>query len=195
MKKNDLSTARAALDAAEAELVAMRQRQDATRARLAELQAELAQREADRRQAVISGTDETAALADLARIRQRLEHGTGNLALLAEAEAERERAVFLAEGALHAAMTAERWRRFEAARAELWEALARLAPPLLTAGVAVGKPWTGNMARLFEEFDRDFSRIITNPAPPPELRAGGHLSPHITHERRTQEAGGDFFPI
>lgn len=195
MKKTELTAAREVLTQAEAELLAMRGRQDATRAKLAELQAELAQREADRRQAVISGADETAALADLARIRQAIEHTEGNLALLGEAEGEHERAVFSAETALHAVMTAERWRRFEAARAAMWEALERLAPPLMTAGVAVGKPWTGSLARLCDEFHLDFARIVTQTAPPPELAPRAHLSALINDERRTQEAGGAFFPI
>ena len=183
MKKNDLSTARAAMAQAEGELTTMRGRQDAHRAKLGALRDELAAAEAARRATVIAGGDETPLLADLARLRQAIEHTAGNLDLLGEAEAEAEGRVIDEEAKLLAVITAAKHQRFAAARAELWEALARLVPPLRAAGLALGRPWANGDARLFEEFEPDLARIPC-PVPPDELRPRGHLSALITDERR-----------
>lgn len=186
MKNPDLGSitlARENLKKAEADLLAMRERQAAAVEKVAARQAEILALGTARRQAVVSGAGEEEARSALAAARVGLEQDQEDVEFLGQAAYELERVVIQAEGELLAELERVRMDRFEAAKKALSDVILRHGPAYQAAALQIGMAW-GTPGRMLADLgDRDLSQFWQKSQPPEELIAR-HQSSLIDEDRR-----------
>jgi hypothetical protein len=179
-----VTQAREALASAESRLLAMRERlanaQEQADARQAEQQAlELA-----RRQAVIAGSGEDAALEALNIARAASADARERVEMLATAARDPERDVLDAEANLLAALESARFTRYTNAKAELVAAILRLGPTYEASALSLGLAW-GTVGKMLGDLgERELAPLWVK-TPPPAGLAGNHKSATLTDEQRT----------
>lgn len=178
-------TARENLKKAEADLLAMRERQAAAVEKVAARQAEILALGTARRQAVVAGQGEEEARSALAAARVGLEQDQEDVEFLGQAAYELEDAIIAAETALLAELERVRMDRFETAKKALSDVILRHGPAYQAAALGVGMSW-GTPGRMLADLgDRDLSQFWQKSQPPEELIAR-HKSSLIDEDRRQQ---------
>ncbi len=186
MKSLDLSqvtAARERLASAEADLLAMRERQAAAVERVATRQAETLSLSAARRSAVVSGQGEEEARSALAAARVALEQDQEDVEFLSQAAYELESAVIDSENALLVELERVRLAQYESAKKALSDSILKLGPPYQSAALGVGLAW-GTIGKMLADLgDRDLGPYWQKTQPIEELVAR-HKSQLVSEDRR-----------
>lgn len=171
------------LKKAEADLLAMRERQAAAEALVDTRQAEQRAAEDARRQAVIAGDDDEPAVRALVNSRILSEDAREKVAMLADAVHQAEDEVIQAEAHLLEALDVARLSRYEETKKVLVDAVLKAGPAFRSAAIGVGQSWWTVGMMMSDVGQRDVAPFWRDADPIEEL-ARSHKSALLTEDRR-----------